>query len=156
MADFRLRGEVDEWFRHIQRQDPFKTKFDRYYLCVLLGLAGGLESDPQDAIGFVDSFVEDYEDHQLLLTALLLRADLHLFGIELEDRDEVRDHLGKLVGPAGLTAKGVSRLNRYASGGFDLLVARYGTALPYSPEEFLPRYVEILKEAAAKQPLWQE
>jgi len=155
MADFRLKRQVDRWFGRIGDKEPFKTKFDRYYLCVLLGLAARRESDPEDAPGFVDSFVDDYKAQQLLLVGLLLRAELVHFGIELDDRDDVRKNLGRLVGPSGLTTHGVNRLNAYASGGFDLLVQQYGDVQPFTPEEFLPRYVRILETAADEEGFWR-
>lgn len=155
MAEFRFRRQADHWFKHIGEKEPFKTKFDRYYLCVLLGLAGRRESNPMDAPGFIDYFVDDYARQKLLLVGLLLRVELAHFGIELEDRDDVRDSLDRLVGPSGLTAHGVSRLNAYASGGFDLLIEQYGEAQPYTPEEFLPRYVEILGTTAAEEKVWR-
>lgn len=154
MADFRFPKQADHWFRKISKIEPFNTKFDRYYLCVLLGLAGRRDSNPGDAPGFVDNVVDDYIPQKLLLVGLLLRAELRHYGIELEDRDDVRSSLAKLVGPSGLTAHGVSRLNAYASGGFDLLVERYGDAQPWSVEEFLPKYVEILRTGAAEQEIW--
>lgn len=156
-AEFRFRKQAEQWFKHIAENDPFRTKFDRYYLCLLLGLAGRRESNPSEsdeAPGFVDYFIEDYEQQQLLIVGLLLRAELEHFGIELDDRDDVRKKLEQLIGSKGLTRHGVARLNAYASGGFDLLVERYGEAQPRSVEEFLPRYVEVLHEVAAGERLW--
>ncbi len=152
MADFRLREDADEFFRHIQGAQPIKSKWDIYHLCAMLGLFGQRSSDPGEAgipaPVFVQYVIEDYKPVELIFVSLLLLAQMARVGYRVEDRKEIQELLSQLVNSRALAlgAEGVALLNRYASGGFDLLVERYGDAQPRSPEEFLPRYAEILDE----------
>ena len=158
MPDFRLRKDAENWFKHIAEEPPLTTKFDLYYLCLMLGLAARRASDPvksgTSAPGFVDQFVREYKGQERLILGLLLRAELAGPGYEPDERDEVRQTLAGLVEGNGLSDKGVSRLNEYASGGFDALQERYGDVAPYSTEEFLPRYVGLLREVVDNEPTW--
>ena len=159
MADFRLRADAEGWFKHISKQSPFTTKFDTYYLCLLLGLACRRHSNPSDAgdaPGFVSEFTSEYRMHQLSLVGLLLIAELTRFGTGPRDRVEVRRLLSDLVEPGGLSAEGVARLNEYASGGFDHLQEVYGDIKPMAPEEFLPRFADILRDAIEGEETWRQ
>ena len=154
MADFRLRKDTEAWFKHIAGKPPLETKFDLYYLCMLLGIVTRRTSLATDAPGFVDNFVESYRPQSLLIMGLALLAELKAIGCELDERDEVRRQLARLVGPGGVSNDGVAVLNGYASGGFDYLQERYGDLPPYSAEAFLPAFVELLTGAVDEEPLW--
>jgi hypothetical protein len=154
MAEFRLRKDAETWFKHIAGKPPFATKFDLYYLCLLLGIVSRRVSAPTDAPGFVDAFVEHYQQQSLLLIGLVLLAELRRLGCGLEERAEVRRQLARLVGPGGPSSEGVNTLNTYASGGFDYLQERYGDAPPFSAEEFLPAFIDLVRAAAEEEPLW--
>lgn len=157
MAEFRLRKDAEDWFKHIGDRAPFKTKFDRYYLCLMVGLAARRPSNPTEggvqAPEFVQRFVEDYRGYELLVLGLLLRAELARLGFSLDERDEVRTTLAELVEPQGLSAAAIAKLNEYASGGFEVLLERYGAA-PYSAEEFLPRYATLMSELVEAETTW--
>jgi hypothetical protein len=152
MADFRLREDADEFFRHIQTTAPFRTKWDVYHLCAMVGLFGQRSSDPTEegiaAPVFVQYMIDEYKPIELILVALILLAQMARVGYRIEDRQEIQQLLAQLIDPraSALGQEGVTLLNRYASGGFDLLVERYGDVPPRVPEEFLTRYVSILDE----------
>ncbi len=146
MAHFKIRREAEEvFFKHVVRTDgrptaPLSTKFDLFYLCLMMGLQTRRTSSPGNAPGFIDYFVADYKAQEMTVVGLLLCAELERDGVSMDDRPEVKATLARFVGSAGLTDDGVTRLNEYASGGYDALVEQYG-GVPYSWDEFLPWYV---------------
>ena len=158
---FRLRQDVDDWFNQIREQKPIETKFDLYYLCLMLGFATGRSSSPSARCervseGFVDNFVKDYRPYQRLIIGLLLTAELHSLGVTLGESDFVRKKLLELVDPASptnLTEVGMTKLNEFASGGFDYLTERVDSK-PYHVEEFLQTYARLLRAAASDNNLW--
>ncbi len=158
---FRLRQDVDDWFLQIRDQKPIETKFDLYYLCLMLGLASGRSSSPSARCekvseGFVDNFVMVYRPYQRLIVGLLLTAELHSLGVTLGESDFVRKKLLELVdsaSPTNLTEVGMTKLNEFASGGFDYLTERVDSK-PYHVEEFLQTYTKLLRAAASNSELW--
>lgn len=153
---FRLRVDAERWFKHINDKAPLKTKFDIYYLCLLLGLASRRTSTNDKQLpksSFIDNFVKEYKPYSHLILGLLLRAEVFHYSYDLDDRSEVMKVLKGIADPQGISTKGIMRLNEYASGGFDLLQEKFGGA-PYSIEDFLVTYVEILQEAVEKEDTW--
>ena len=141
---FRMRPEADDWFRGVVATDgPIRTKFDQYYLCLMLGLATGRNERAQSASDFVDYFVSDYAAVGRLLVALLVIAEAERLGVELGDKGDVKKLLDDYLDPqhpANLTEKGFQKLNDYANGGFNVLVESM-------PER--PRHVEPFLHAYA-------
>jgi len=140
---FRMRPEADDWFRGVVSADgPVRTKFDQYYLCLMLGLATGRNERPQNAADFVDYFVADYAAVGRLLVALLIIAEAERLGVELGDKGDVKKLLDDYLDPqhpTNLTEKGFQKLNDYANGGFNVLAE----AMPERPrhvEPFLQAY----------------
>ncbi len=146
MADFRMRKDAEQWFKHIASKPPLKTKFDLYYCCLMLGLAAKRKSRPSDAgaAGFVDHIPEDFKPVQELIVGLLLRAEIESMGVALTERDEVRRMLAELVGTNGLSADGVSRMNEYSSGGFEALADSMDE--PRTVPEFMFGYEALLRQ----------
>ncbi len=154
---FRMRSDVDDWFRHISKREPIQTKFDLYYLCLLIGLASGRSDRPTNAGEFVDDFVKDYKPMQRLIIGLMLVAELNRLGIDLSERGEVQRQISRYLdpnNPANLTEEGFNRLNAYASGGFNYLVERHADK-PRNIEEFLQIYVQLTKDAISTNEMWQ-
>jgi len=160
---FRLRQDVEEWFSQIHKQKPIETKFDLYYLSLMLGLASGRTSQPSARCssiseGFVDNFVLAYRPYQRLIVGLLLTAELSSLGVSLNESDYVRKKLLDLVdptSPTNLTELGMTKLNEYSSGGFDYLT-EHMEAKPYHVEEFLQTYTTLLRAAAGNCDTWQQ
>lgn len=150
---FRLRTKAEKWFSEVDGSEPFSTKFDLYYFCVMVGLASGRRSEPSDsddtAREIVDHFIQDYQGAQHLVLGLLVVAKARRAGIRLKEKDEVRKVFGRLLTPTsntGLTDKGMQLLNSYASGGFDFM-AESRKSKPASPDEFLRDFLQLMDTA---------
>jgi hypothetical protein len=152
MPDFRMRGDCRSWFSRIAGPGTGKTLFDPYYQCFLLGVSTRRSSSPQEAgpaHAFVDAFVRPYDGRQRLIIGLMIDAELSRLGVELTDRASVSQIVSEIAGPSGLTQSGAQRMDGYSSGGYDYLTERYQEDVPRSWEEFLPRYLRILADAAS-------
>lgn len=151
---FQLRLDVDEWFYNINKgkTQQIKTDFDLYYFCLMMGLATKSKNNPSERCqcrDFIDYFVSDYKNQRNLIIGLLIRAELENLGISLDEKDATKDQLSELIEPNSQTKlkdKGIDKMNAYASGGFDYLREKFGSK-PNHLENFLQRYVKILREA---------
>ncbi|OZH52560.1 hypothetical protein AFK68_23595 [Hydrocoleum sp. CS-953] len=151
---FQLRLDVDEWFSNINKgkTQQIKTDFDLYYFCLMMGLATKSKNNPSERCkcrDFIDYFVSDYQSQQNLIIGLLIRAELENLGISLDEKDAVKKQLLKLINPSiqtNLTDEGIDKMNAYASGVFDYLIQKFSSK-PNHLENFLQRYVKILREA---------
>ena len=78
-------------------------------------------------------------------------AELKKAGIEVFERESVRDMFKRLVNPHSpnqLTDEGMRRMNAYASGGYDYISSERETK-PYSGEEFLRDFAQLIEGAFA-------
>ncbi|MEA5533733.1 hypothetical protein [Crocosphaera sp. XPORK-15E] len=147
---FRMRHDAEDWFSKIKNQKPpLNTKFDLYYLCLMMGLASKSYNIPaaSNSTDFVEYFVSDYQSQQNLIIGLLIQAELSDKGLSLDDKSQTKKILKDLIDPSSitnLTDYGIDRMNAYASGGFDYLQTK--TPQPYYAEEFLISYVRLLQE----------
>lgn len=151
MARFRMRNDAKTWFKQIADFEHFKTDFDQYYLCLMAGFASGRSNESGTTTEMVEYFVEDYKEASRFLIGLLVMAELKKAGIEIFERDSVRDMFKRLVDPHSpnqLTDEGMRRMNAYASGGYDYLAEQRETK-PYSGEEFLRDYAQLIEGAIA-------
>lgn len=149
MARFRMRNEAKAWFKDISNFEPFKTDFDQYYLCLMAGFASGQSNDIGQTTEMVDYIVEEFKPARSFLVGLLVTAELKRNGIDLSERAAVRELFQRLVDPQSpnqLTDDGMKRMNAYASGGYDYLASKRDHR-PYSGEEFLRDYVNLIEEA---------
>ena len=151
MARFRIRNDARNWFKHIADFEHFKTEFDQYYFCLMVGFASGRSSEKGTTAEFVENIVEDYKEASRFLIGLLVMAELKTAGIEIFERESVRDMFRRLVDPHSpnqLTDEGMRRMNAYASGGYDYLSEQREKG-PYSGEEFLRDYVKVIEGVIA-------
>ena len=154
MANYAIRTRAEDWFKKLGYGDtpkpPFKTKFDFYYLCAMMGLAARRPS-PSESTREIDirSVPQDYKDTERLLQGLLLDACIQKLGLQYSDKNDVRKELAVNLDDqtGGLTADGFRHLNAYASGGFDILVEHIVDP-PDGPESFLQQYVRCLTKNA--------
>lgn len=158
---FRLRQDVESWFKHIKDEKPIKTMFDRYYLCFILGLAADRRSTPEKMCvkvsDIIDYFITEYRPYQRLITGLLVRAELSRTGIEITERKEISKFFIDYIepnSPTQLTDLGMTKMNEYASGGFDYLTEQVHTQ-PYTIEEFLRIYMNIFRKAVEANINWK-
>jgi len=150
MARFRLHEDASKWFKNISGE-PFKTDFDQYYFCLMAGFASGRSNETATTVEKTDTFPEDYKEASRFLIGLLVMAELRNAGIDLSERDAVRDMFKRLVKPDSsnqLTDWGMRRLNAYASGGYDYLVEQREQK-PQSNEELLRDYPQLIERAIA-------
>lgn len=151
MARFRMRNDARAWFSQIHDFEQFRVDFDQYYLCLMAGFASGRSTEGGASTEMVEAFVEEYKPASRFLIGLLVIAELKKGGIDVSERTAVRALFKRLVDPQSpnsLTDEGMRRMNAYASGGYDYLSERRETK-PYSGEEFLRDYVQLIGEAAA-------
>jgi hypothetical protein len=154
---FKMRPEVDDWFRHIFKQGPIQTKFDLYYFCLMMGLAEGKGEPANNAVEFVDYFVGDYKQSQRLVLGLLVLAEIARLGLEVTDRNEVQNLVNKYLDPSNPTQlkdEGFARLNDYANAGFSLIASAMDGAKPYQVETFLQWYARELGKRINANPFW--
>lgn len=149
---FRLRQDTENWFSKISPQMPSHTKFDVFYLCLMLGLAMGRKSDPlgsgQPAPEFVTYFVENFKQSQRLIIGLLIVRELSRLSRDSANKEDVRRLIGELVEPesaTNLTDLGHRLMNEYASGGYDYLTEALDSK-PHHIEEFLQTYEKLLRQ----------
>jgi hypothetical protein len=155
---FRMRPEVDEWFSRIAKakDSPLATKFDYYYLCLMMGFGKGTATSPTAAVEFVPTFINAYRPTQNLIIGLLVAAEANLQGIDLTNRAAIKKLLALYVSPepsVGLTADGFQRVNDYANGGFNCIVAGYPES-PWVAADFLEWYTRELDEAVSQNKWW--
>ena len=150
MARFRMRNDARAWLSQISDFEQFRVDFDQYYLCLMAGFASGRSTEGGASTEMVEAFVEEYKPASRFLIGLLVIAELKKGGIDVSERTAVRALFKRLVDPQSpnsLTDEGMRRMNAYASGGYDYLSERRETK-PYSGEEFLRDYVQLIGEAA--------
>jgi hypothetical protein len=151
MARFRMRNDARVWFSQISGFAHFKVDFDLYYLCLMAGFASGRSSETGPSTEMVDHFVEEYKPASRFLIGLLVIAELKKGGIDVSEKQPVREQFKRLVAPHSpnqLTDEGMRRMNAYASGGYDFL-SEQRDIKPHSGEEFLRDYVLLIEEAFA-------
>ena len=145
---FQLRSEAEAYFKSISASPAFRTKFDQYYLCLMLGLASGRNERAVTAVDLVDYFIVDYKPVGRLMVALLVVAEAQRLGFELTEKSELKSLLDDYLDPAhsaNITALGFQKMNDYANGGFNIL----NELLPDRPrhaETFLQLYPLLLDE----------
>ena len=148
---FKIRKDAETWFRKIADKPPIKTKFDLYYMCLMLGIKNGRLDSVADGSDVYLKFPQEYEGSRFLVIGLLIAAEMKREGLDFSDRELVQEMLARYVAtdvPANLSAEGFKKANSYASGGFDVL----SNAIQDSPEDvnvFLALYTKLMAEADA-------
>lgn len=124
----------------------FSTQFDKYYLCLLIGLDHRRLGQPTDleVDEFIRAYPQDYSAQAEMVAGLLIDAELDRQAIGAEDRDSIQQVMLRLLdhnSPTGLSDTGSQMLNQYAAGGLSILRDRLPS--PQSLPEFLRAYVQI-------------
>lgn len=155
---FKMRAEVDDWFRNIFKKGPIQTKFDLYYFCLMAGLAEGKTEPAVNATEFVDSFVRDYQPNRRLILGLMILAEAARLGLNTSDRAEVEKLMKKYLDaahPAQLTELGFECLNDYAQAGFIAISEALQGNKPHQVETFLHWFSRYLVKRIAENPFWK-
>lgn len=145
---FKLPIEAREYFKPIdQRSNKFKTLFDKYYLCLMIGFLNeklGKQEEYENA-DFIDNYPQPYADKAPLITGLLINTEMERQGINSEDRISVEALILELIDNNSITKlseKGTELLNCYAAGGMDII--RENIAKNSEIETFLVHYHRLL------------
>src|SRR5262245_26302550 len=125
--DFAIRKDAREWFRDIRAD--MKLDFDAYYFCFMAGVSAtpGRKKDAAggDVAALVDTFPGAYSGRGRVMVALFLAKELDYLGVALQEKHAVHQAIARLVDTDAanhLSAEGVSEFNRYAHGGFEVLL----------------------------------
>jgi hypothetical protein len=124
----------------------FATQFDKYYLCLLLGLDKRRLGQPADleTDEFVRAYPQDFAAQAEMIAGLLIDAELDRQAIGTSDRESIQQVMLRLLdhnSPTGLSEVGSQLLNQYAAGGLSML--RDALPSPQSLPDFLYAYVQI-------------
>jgi hypothetical protein len=153
---FKLKPEVDDWFKHVLRDGPIKTKFDLYYFCLMAGLAKGVTENVQGVPDFVSGFVLDFKQSRRLIITTFIVAEMFRLGLELNDRKEIQDLMSRYIdssNEANLTTAGFEKMNEYANAGFNVILENHGEP-PHPVEPFLQWYAKFIKASFADSVQW--
>ena len=131
--DFAIRRDAREWFAGISREKGTKhtgqldLEFDIFYFCFIAGIRWARKHDlpASDTDSLVDNYPGRYKTRGRLYVALFLSCELERLGIGLDERKVVYQQISKLVdhsSPNHLSDDGVREFNKYAHGGFDVLI----------------------------------
>jgi len=151
---FQMRRDTRKWFSDIRSY--YETDFDTYYLCLIAGLAAGHK--PQSPItsdevaDLVDYFPGKFKSRGRLLLGMLLSKELKSKGINLTEREAVDREIAKYVdpdSPSRMSPLGVSAMNDYAHGGYDIL-CEYFPERPRTIEIFLRTYAQCIESYAGE------
>ena len=130
--------------------NPFRTQFDLYYLCLLIGILSGRQlacgSDLKD---MTRTFPEAYFEYRHLIAGLLLASELKTAGLPIEKRQVQRKVVEFLRSDTQtfLSAEAVELMNGYAAAGFEIMRENLPKP-PSEPHEFLIWYHEEMIPAA--------
>lgn len=142
---FRIRKDARrEFFSELRKE--FDIDFHVYYMCLMAGLAARRKTNAPsaDTVDLVDNFPGDYKKTGRLIVALLLRTELAVQGVTLEERAKVHERVRELVNSraaSGLSEKGFAEANKYAFAGYDVLTEQIDDK---------PRSLEIFEFAFKK------
>jgi hypothetical protein len=142
MQPFRIRKDARNWFKELlEVEKSFKLDFDAFYFCFLAGIAARRkESAPNDDTAeLVPYFPDRYRQRARLYVALFLASELKLLGVTIAEKEAVHAEIGRLVDPgaqSSLSDDGVREFNRYAYGGFEVLLGWFDDR-PRSLEAFI-------------------
>lgn len=153
MTSFRMPDDMQSWFApSFSDGGPLKTEFDKYYLCLLIGLHTKRRAPiTPNAKGFIDYWITDYQGVREQLLGLVLRDELEARGIAVTERDAVQKACQQLFthdDPTQLTPKGMETVNSIAYGGFKALEESWQSENPpRSQTELLKAHCDAMQQA---------
>ncbi len=127
---FRIRESARTWFKELRDEKTFRTDFDSFYFCFMAGIAKRQKQTvaSDETAELVDYFPDRYGMRSKLLVALFLTRELQELGVTMVEKGAVHSAIAGLVNPSNpnhLSDAGVREFNRYAHGGFDVLLDWY-------------------------------
>jgi hypothetical protein len=145
---FQLRKDTDKWFKGVAGH--YATKFDLYYLCLMVGFAAHrkAKAESSEVTDLTDDYPKEFKSRGRLLVALLVNTELSSMGIDLDERDAVYREIARLIAPDSrsyLTDEGMRLMNQYAHGGFGALCEHFEDR-PRTIETFIREYAGFIDE----------
>lgn len=131
--EFRIREDAKDWFRDIKGDfvalpgTPSAPDFDAFYFCFIAGITKMQKKDAttSETAELVENFPGPYKSRGRLLVGLFLSKELEYLGVTLEEKKTVHKEISRLVQPETpnyLSDEGVREFNKYAHGGYDVLL----------------------------------
>lgn len=146
---FRISREANSWFEKLNNNENklFKTKFDFYYLLLMMGLTS-LQKKPieSDALDLTRDFPIEFNGSKLLIIGILVHTELKRLAIPIDNKANVQEKFIELVDPdssSKLSNRGFSMMNEYTSFGFSLLKERLGSSPELANEFIIDIYKQI-------------
>lgn len=145
---FQLRKDADKWFKDVAPH--YATKFDLYYLCLIVGFAARRKAraESNEVTDLTDDYPKEFKSRGRLLVALLVSTELSTMGIDLDERDAVYREISRIIATDSrsyLTDEGGRLMNQYAHGGFGALCERFEDR-PRSIETFIREYSNFIDD----------
>lgn len=123
--DFAVRKDARQWFRDIRHE--LDMDFDIFYFCFVAGatMLKKKEIPASQTDALVDNYPRQYRSRGRLLLGLFLSRELEYFGVSMAQKSAVRTAIAQRVDPMApnhLTDTGAREFNKYAHGGFEVLL----------------------------------
>ena len=153
MLPFRVgKHALNWWFKYLRDEKSFSIGFDAFYFCFIAGLCEGRKGDlrQDETEELVAYFPERYKSRGRLLVALFLTSELRKLGITMQEKKEVHSVIARLISkdaPNFLSEEGVREFNRYAYGGYDVLLDWFSGDRPRTLDVFLRVFQKRVSEA---------
>jgi hypothetical protein len=125
----------------------FKTMFDFYYLCLILGLDNAKlgKKESIESGDFLDYFPDQYSDKGKLIIGMFIEAEMRRRDILYDDRKRVESLMVELIDEHSVTnlqPEAMERLNQYAAKGMELI--KENIAKTSELETFFIQYFELI------------
>jgi len=146
---FELSNGAQTYYKHIiqrSKSGRFKLQFDFYYLCCILGMLKGKFPQLESGNEISRTFPNEYYKQRYHIIGLLIDAEIRRTGLDQKNRDNLEKFMLKLVSmdnPTHLSDEGEKYLNRYAEGGYQLIVEEIGIIDDFT--SFMIKYYDLLK-----------
>ena len=122
---FRLTKDNRSWFQGISKN--FKTQFDMYYLCLMMGLAANHKSDAPDTGDLIDYWPKEsfYDNHSNFIIGLILFLEAKNSGVDIKEKSKTTKLLNEYIDPESFSKlslkSGFKEANRFAGGGCQIM-----------------------------------
>jgi len=146
---FELSDGAQTYYKQINQRSKsgkFGIQFDFYYLCCILGMLKGKFPQLESGNELTRTFPAEYYKQRYHIIGLLIDAEIKRTGLDPQNRDNLEKFMLKLVSmenPTHLSDEGEKYLNRYAEGGYQLIVEEIGVIDDYT--SFMIKYHSLLK-----------
>lgn len=145
---FELSNGAKRYYKAIQDTSisgKFKLEFDFYYLCCVLGMVKGRFPELEDGTEVTRTFPVEYQNQHYHIIGLLIDAEIRRTGLDVSNRTNLEKFMLKLVSmdnPTHLSDEGEKYLNRYAEGGYQIILEEIGKMEDYTA--FMIKYYDLI------------